>query len=109
MTIPTITTSRLVLRAFTKEDIDPLHHILCARDILRYFPNPSPPARDRVERLISDRLKHWEEHGFGWWAVEPRSKKQLIGWSGLLFLPETRGSRSRLSIGPSLLGEGVSN
>ncbi|MBC8263381.1 MAG: GNAT family N-acetyltransferase [Anaerolineales bacterium] len=89
MTIPTVATSRLILRAFTKEDAAPLHRILGARDILRYFPNPGAPSRDKVEKLISAQLNHWEEHGHGWWAVEPRSKKQLIGWSGLQFLPET--------------------
>ncbi len=89
MSIPAITTSRLILRAFTEEDVDPLHRILGTKDILRYFPNPGSPPRDKVERLISAQLKHWEEHGYGWWAVEPRSEKQLIGWSGLQFLPET--------------------
>jgi RimJ/RimL family protein N-acetyltransferase len=87
--IPTITTHHLILRAFTTEDVDPLHRILSTTDILRYFPNPGTPSRDKVEKLISAQLRHWDEHGYGWWAVEPRSKKQLIGWSGLQFLPET--------------------
>jgi len=89
MEIPEIKTSRLILRPFKKEDVDPLHQILQEEDILRYFPNPSPPSRERVERLISNQLRHWEEHHLGWWALEPRFKKQLIGWCGLQFLPDT--------------------
>ena len=107
MQIPTITTSRLILRAFTKEDVDPLHHILGEKDILRYFPSPSPPSRDKVEKLISARLKHWEEHGFGWWGVEPRSKKQLIGWSGLLFLPETEEIEVGYLLDKAFWGKGL--
>jgi RimJ/RimL family protein N-acetyltransferase len=89
MEIPTITTSRLVLRAFTGSDVTPLHRILSEPDVLRYFPNPDPPPRAKVEKLILGQLRHWEERGYGWWAVEPRSQKELIGWSGLQFLPET--------------------
>jgi len=65
MEIPEIKTPRLILRPFKKEDVDPLRQILQEEDILRYFPNPSPPSRERVERLISNQLKHWEEHHLG--------------------------------------------
>jgi ribosomal-protein-alanine N-acetyltransferase len=58
-------------------------------DVLRYFPTPDPPERDRVERLIAHQLKHWEEHRYGWWAVELRESGALLGWNGLQFLPET--------------------
>ena len=105
--IPTLTTSRLILRAFTKEDVDPLHHILGEKEILRYFPNPSPPSRDKVEKLISARLGHWEEHGYGWWAIEQRLKKGLIGWSGLLFLPETKEVEVGYLLGKAFWGKGL--
>jgi RimJ/RimL family protein N-acetyltransferase len=107
MRIPTITTSRLILRAFTKEDVDPLHRILAGRDMLRYFPNPNSPTRDKVDKLISTQLRHWEEHGFGWWAVEPRSKKQLIGWSGLQFLPETEEVEVGYLVDQAFWGKGL--
>jgi len=77
MRIPTITTPRLILRAFFEEDVDPFHHILGERDVLRYFPNTNPPSRDQVQKMVSKQLKHWEEHGYGWWAVEPRTEKNL--------------------------------
>jgi ribosomal-protein-alanine N-acetyltransferase len=57
--------------------------------------------------LISNRLKHWEEHGFGWWAVEPRSNKQLIGWSGLLFLPETEEVEVGYLLDEAFWGKGL--
>jgi RimJ/RimL family protein N-acetyltransferase len=87
--IPTLTTPRLILRPFTAEDIKPLHQILVEEGVLRYFPNPEPPAQERVERLVAGQLKHWAEHNLGWWAVEPCVKSELIGWNGLQFLPET--------------------
>jgi ribosomal-protein-alanine N-acetyltransferase len=87
--IPTVTAPRLVLRPFTAEDVEPLYHILQEDGVLRYFPNPTSPPRERVERIIAHQLDHWAEHRLGWWAVEPRGKGELIGWNGLQFLPET--------------------
>jgi ribosomal-protein-alanine N-acetyltransferase len=60
--------------------------------VLRYFPTSQPPPRDRVERLIQAQLEHWDQHGYGWWAViaGPREGEgTLIGWAGLQYLPET--------------------
>jgi ribosomal-protein-alanine N-acetyltransferase len=59
------------------------------RDVLRYFPRTDPPPRDRVQKVVSGQLKHWDEHGYGWWAVEPRPERRFIGWCGLQYLPET--------------------
>jgi ribosomal-protein-alanine N-acetyltransferase len=89
MSIPTLTTPRLVLRAFTDQDIDPLHLILGDASVLRFFPNPAPWYRERVEELMSEQLRHWKDHGYGWWAVQPRAVETCIGWCGLQFLPET--------------------
>ncbi len=89
MNIPTLRTQRLLLRPFVEADSERLHGILGEEGILRYFPNPESPPLERVERLVAHQLKHWEEHGLGWWAVEPLGNPELIGWAGLQFLPET--------------------
>ena len=89
MKTPSIVTSRLTLRPWKEEDAEPLYQILAVKNMLKYFPNTDPRSLDQVERMISFRLAHWEEHGFGLWAVEPRGGNELLGWNGLQFLPET--------------------
>ena len=89
MTTPTITTSRLSLRSFTLEDTEALHRILGVPGVLQYFPTPDLPERDRVGKLIERQIKHWEDYGYGWWAVESLADNQLLGWSVLQYLPET--------------------
>jgi RimJ/RimL family protein N-acetyltransferase len=79
MIIPTVQTPRLTLRAFADEDVDPLHRILGDASVLRFFPNPAPWSRADVEELVSEQLKHWEDHGYGWWAVLTRAEKACIG------------------------------
>jgi ribosomal-protein-alanine N-acetyltransferase len=90
MEIPTIETSRLVLRPWAIEDGKALWQILGEEGVLRYFPDVSAPSLDRVERFVGRQIQHWQDHGYGWWAVELRAKPGLIGWNGLQYLPETK-------------------
>ena len=87
--IPTIKSPRFNLRPFNLDDVDPLFQILGVPGVLSYFPNPDPPEKVRVRKLIEGQIEHWQDHGFGWWVVELRSDRKLIGWSGLQYLPET--------------------
>jgi len=106
-TIPTKRTSRLILRPFTEDDAQPLYGILCQDDILRYFPNPGPPSPERVQRLVAHQLDHWAEHGLGWWAVQPHGARELIGWCGLQFLPETQETEVGYLLSRPFWGQGL--
>jgi ribosomal-protein-alanine N-acetyltransferase len=108
--IPTRTTAHLSLRAFTEDDLDPLFQVMSDREVLRYFPNPDPPARNQIERLIQFQLKHWEKHGYGWWAVcalSPTGSSPLIGWAGLQYLPETDEIEVGYLLGKGYWGRGL--
>ncbi len=89
MSIPTIKTARLSLRPFTKQDSKPLCQILSVPGVLEYFPSSDPLDLERVQKLVERQINHWEDHNYGWWAVEPDRAGELVGWSGLQYLPET--------------------
>jgi ribosomal-protein-alanine N-acetyltransferase len=89
MNIPTIRTSRLQLRALRPGDAAALHCIYSEKTVRRYFPRPGPVPLKKVEEEIAGDLRHWEEHGYGWWAVEPLDGSGIIGWIGLKYIPET--------------------
>lgn len=89
MSIPRIRTARLTLRSFTLQDAEPLQQILSIPGVLEYFPSSDPPDLERVQKLVQKQIDHWGEHDYGWWAVEPIEEGELIGWSGLQYLPET--------------------
>ena len=67
--IPTLTAARLTLRPLRKDDVDAFHRILGEPDVLRYFPRPEPPPRERVSEIIAAQGRHWAERGYGWWAL----------------------------------------
>ena len=89
MEIPTITTQNLRLRPFTLTDAPTMHQILSGQDVLRYFPNTQPPPLEGAERMIGCLLSHWQERGYGLWAVELRQTNTLLGRCGLQYIPET--------------------
>jgi ribosomal-protein-alanine N-acetyltransferase len=89
MNIPTRFTSRLILRPLEPSDSKSLYRIFCQPDILTFFPNPKPPELSGVERMITGQLEHWQQYGYGWWAVQDKNSSEHIGWCGLQFLPET--------------------
>ena len=107
MDIPTIKTDRLILRPFTERDAEELRRILAQEGVLRYFPTTDPPPLDRVQKLIASQLQHWDKRGFGWWAVEPKSKEELIGWNGLQYLPETEEVEIGFLLSKSTWGKGL--
>ena len=89
MDIPTLHNPRLLLRPWKTEDADRLLAILQEPDILRYFPRTAPWPREKVDRYIAHHLSHWQERGYGHWAVVTPADGHVVGWNGLEFLPET--------------------
>jgi RimJ/RimL family protein N-acetyltransferase len=82
-------THRLTLRPFTPQDLLPFHTLLNEPGLLRYFPTPTPPSLERVEQMIARLMAHWDEHGYGVWAVEANATGQLLGRCGLFYIAET--------------------
>jgi ribosomal-protein-alanine N-acetyltransferase len=70
-------------------DANDLFNILQEADILKYFPSQTAWPMEKVEKYISHQLQHWNEHGYGHWAVVLRENGELVGWNGLEFLPDT--------------------
>jgi RimJ/RimL family protein N-acetyltransferase len=107
MNIPTLTTPRLILRPWTLQDVNALFTLLQEDNLLRYFPRPTPPPIEKVEKYITHHLRHWEERGYGHWAVVTRAEHKLIGWNGLEFLPETSETEVAYLLSKSFWGQGL--
>jgi ribosomal-protein-alanine N-acetyltransferase len=88
MIIPTLTTHDLILRAWKYADAEALFHILEEPDILKFFP-PTVFTLEKTRNYINHQLKHWQERGYGHWAVTLKTDNGVVGWDGLEYLPET--------------------
>jgi RimJ/RimL family protein N-acetyltransferase len=105
--IPTITTSRIALRAYGEGDVPQLHQILLNPNILRYFPPSVPPTLDKVQKLVEIQWEHWKEYGYGWWALAMLDTDRLMGWCGLNFLPETGEVELKYLLAQEYWGKGI--
>ena len=104
--IPTIVSTRLDLRPWVAEDAGELFTILHEKDILRYFPDQSPPSHEKVEGYIEHHLNHWAQFGYGHWAVVSRDSGQLLGWNGLEYLPELKETEVAYLLSRQVWGRG---
>jgi ribosomal-protein-alanine N-acetyltransferase len=87
----TIETARLLLRPFASDDLDAYQAVREKPGVLRYFsPVSSDPMRQReiARTLIARFIAHWEQDGYGPWAVIDKESGRLIGHHGLRFMPE---------------------
>lgn len=101
-----LVTQRLTLRPFTEQDLLPFHTILNEPGLLQYFPTPDPPSLERVEKMLARLMAHWEEHGYGVWAVEASATGQLLGRCGLFYIAETAEVEVDFILGRAFWGQG---
>jgi RimJ/RimL family protein N-acetyltransferase len=79
--VPERRTARLLLRGFRGDDLGPLAALNADPVVMEHLPGPMT-LQDSAAQLARFR-QHWEEHGFGWWAVEVPGVAPFIGWVGL--------------------------
>src|SRR3712207_8836431 len=64
------------------DDLDPYARICADPEVMRYLSGTM--TRQQTQEQISRFMRHWEERGFGLWAVEEKSSGAFIGFIGLL-------------------------
>jgi ribosomal-protein-alanine N-acetyltransferase len=83
-----------------------MHQILNGPDVLKYFPGPQTVTEAQVARMISRLLAHWQEHGYGLWAVAQRTTGALLGRCGLQLIAETNEVEIDFILAPASWGQG---
>ncbi len=78
---PTLTTDRLVLRAWCPADLAPFAELNADARVMRHFPELLTAAQS--DALVARLQSSFVEHGFGLWAVARRDSERFIGMVGL--------------------------
>jgi 3-dehydroquinate dehydratase/shikimate dehydrogenase len=98
----TLRTERLLLRPWRSEDRAPFAALNADPRVMEWFPAPMTAVEsDAVVKRIE---KHFEETGWGLWAVEVRGTSSFIGFVGLSPSESTLGFPS-VEIGWRLAAE----
>ena len=83
-TIPTISTSRLTLRAMRTEDFGRFAEIWAMPEVVTHIsgqPRSKPQSWDAFLRNAG----HWQISGFGQWAIQPHGVPLMAGQCGFFF------------------------
>ncbi|MGH9049998.1 MAG: GNAT family N-acetyltransferase [Acidimicrobiia bacterium] len=75
-------TARLRLRRWRDEDLDGYARICADPEVMRHL-GGKPYTREESDRQMRGFMDHWDEHGFGLWAVDLLDGDRFIGFIGL--------------------------
>jgi RimJ/RimL family protein N-acetyltransferase len=85
-----VETERLLLRPLKADDLPHLAPIWADPEVMRYIGAGETCDDERSRELLGHLIEHWDDHGFGLWAVVPKAEQAPVGWAGLAvptFLP----------------------
>lgn len=77
---PVITTERLILRTWCEVDIEPFVQMNSDHIVMKYFPDVM--SRDQTLQAVERIKQHFDEYGYGWFAVDAKSTEEFIGFIG---------------------------
>jgi RimJ/RimL family protein N-acetyltransferase len=80
-----VVTANLVLRRPTSADESGYLEVFMRREVVAWLrPEPLPPLRvPDVQAMLGDDIRHWNQVGFGPWAMIDAERKSYLGRAGL--------------------------
>lgn len=82
-------TPRLILRAFTLDDVDAMYQLMTVPQVIRYVGNkPAQSKQDTLDYLQQYPLRDYQMYGYGRFACVWKETGQVIGFSGIKYLDE---------------------
>ena len=88
MTGPVLSTERLRLRPFAREDIDALHAHWTQPDVRRYLWDGRVISREEAADVVEESVTGFAERRYGFWVIERAGIESLVGFAGLRPLPD---------------------
>jgi RimJ/RimL family protein N-acetyltransferase len=94
-----VETERLVLRRFTKADVDNLFNLDSDPEVMRFLTGGRPTPRAVIQNeTLPQILHHYERfEGFGFWAAIEKSTGEFLGW--FEFRPREGSSPDEVELG----------
>jgi ribosomal-protein-alanine N-acetyltransferase len=102
----TLETERLTLRPFALEDAGWWRVIRGHPAVVRFLPPLGPDAEADARERIAAFVRHWDERGYGTYAVVEKASGRPIGHHGLRFLSEFGETEALWTLDPAVHGRG---
>ncbi len=77
------------MRPLQISNLDALAAIWADSEVTRFLPSRGVPiSRQNTEKSLKSFVKHWQQRGYGIWAIIENCSSQMIGYCGLRYLDE---------------------
>jgi len=76
-----LNTERLLLRPWLEADREPFRRMNTDPRVMEFFPKML--SSEESDQLFERIQRHFDEHGFGFWAAELRQDQSFVGFVGL--------------------------
>lgn len=94
-----IETERLLLRRWQDKDLEPYARMCAHPEVMRFIGAGSTLNREQSEEQVSRFVRHWEERGFGLWALEEKEGGAFVGFAGLSYQEDWPEGEHKTEVG----------
>ncbi len=105
--MPILETTRVVVRNLEAADLDALHAICSAPEVMRYLDDFVPYTREKSAAAIENAMQSYETHGFGPWAFVSKAARAFLGFGGIEMLPGRSAPEISYILAPRYWGVGL--
>jgi ribosomal-protein-alanine N-acetyltransferase len=98
-------TARLHLRPLTRDDLMAHHHLVGSDPKVTW--HGKALTLEESQAALERRIRHWDKHGFGMWAVVEKESGSLLGHAGLQMLEHTGEVEVAYYLGRPAWGKGI--
>ncbi len=96
------------MRPIQSGDLDALAAIWADPQVTRYLPTLGQPiSREQTEVGIAAAIAHWENRGYGLWAIVDQATGQMVGYCGLRYLEQLREVEVLYGLATAYWGRGI--
>lgn len=81
--------ARLILRLLQVEDAQSMYDLNADPAVIRYTGDPPFESVEAAKAFLQS-YDHYEQHGFGRWAVIRKEDEAFVGWAGLKYNEENQ-------------------
>ncbi|MDJ0592939.1 MAG: GNAT family N-acetyltransferase [Pleurocapsa sp. MO_226.B13] len=97
-----------IMRPLQTLDLDALAAIWADSEVTRFLPSRGVPiSRDNTEKSLKYFVKHWQQRGYGIWAIIDNYSSQMIGYCGLRYLDELDEVEVLYGLAKAYWGRGI--
>jgi RimJ/RimL family protein N-acetyltransferase len=103
-----IDTGRLILRSFDERDLEAFYQLCSRPEIIRYAQSTPVASREEALQLMKAAPFHdYATYGYGRFACVWKQTGEVIGFSGLKYVPEIRETELGYRFFPEFWGIGL--